>query len=49
MVTHRTSTLSKCSRIFRVVDKKIIEEKIFIEESYTISFLGKIDNKFEFI
>ena len=29
MVTHRTSTLSKCSRIFRVIDKKIIEEKNF--------------------
>ena len=27
MVTHRTSTLNKCSRIFRVIDKKIIEEK----------------------
>ena len=29
MVTHRTSTLKKCSRIFRVIDKKIIEEKNF--------------------
>ena len=27
MVTHRTSTLKKCSRIFKVIDKKIIEEK----------------------
>ena len=27
MVTHRTSSLNKCRRIFRVVDKKIIEEK----------------------
>ena len=27
MVTHRTSTLNKCNRIFRVIDKKIIEEK----------------------
>ena len=27
MVTHRTSTLNKCNRVFRVIDKKIIEEK----------------------
>ena len=27
MVTHRISTLNKCNRIFRVIDKKIIEEK----------------------
>ena len=27
MVTHRTRTLNKCSRIFKVIDKKIIEEK----------------------
>ena len=26
MVTHRTSTLKKCSRIFKVIDKKIIED-----------------------
>ena len=27
MVTHRIKTLNKCSRIFKVIDKKIIEEK----------------------
>ena len=27
MVTHRTNTLNKCDRIFRVIDKQIIEEK----------------------
>ena len=27
MVTHRTSTLNKCSRVFKVIDKNIIEEK----------------------